>query len=46
MSTHENGPGGIHAKRIEADNVVSGVVLQKSERDAACVQSHIPIQLR
>jgi len=35
MSTNENGPGGIHAKRIEADNVVSGVQMQGGDTQTA-----------
>ncbi len=35
MSTNENEPGGIHARRIEADNVVSGVQIQGGEAQTA-----------
>ena len=35
MSTNENEPGGIHARRIEADNVVSGVQLQGGDAQIA-----------
>ncbi len=35
MSTHENEPGGIHARRIEANNVVSGVQIQGGDARAA-----------
>src|SRR5260370_645565 len=35
MSTNENEPGGIDAKRIEADNVVSGVQIQGGDAQTA-----------
>jgi hypothetical protein len=35
MSTNEHEPSGIHARRIEADNVVSGVQLQGGEAQTA-----------
>ena len=35
MSTNENEPGGIHVRRIEADNVVSGVQIQGGDTQAA-----------
>src|SRR5215472_7338239 len=35
MSTHESEPGGIHARRIEADNVVSGVQIQGGDAQTA-----------
>src|SRR5258708_7844267 len=35
MSTNGNEPGGIHARRIEADNVVSGVQIQGGDAQAA-----------
>jgi hypothetical protein len=31
MSTYGNEPGGIHARRIEADNVVAGVQIQRGD---------------
>jgi hypothetical protein len=35
MNTNENRPSGIHARHIEADNVVSGVQLQGGEAQTA-----------
>ncbi len=35
MSTNGNEPGGIHARRIEADNVVSGVQIQGGDVQTA-----------
>jgi len=35
MSTNEHEPGGIHARRIEADNVVSGVQIQGGDAQTA-----------
>src|SRR5260370_17515998 len=35
MSTNENEPGGIDARRIEADNVVSGVQIQGGDAQKA-----------
>jgi len=35
MSTHEHEPGGIHARHIEADNVVSGVQMQGGDAQIA-----------
>ena len=35
MSTHEHEPGGIHARRIEADHVVSGVQIQGGDARVA-----------
>src|SRR5215469_9842041 len=35
MSTKENEPGGIQAKHIEADNVVSGVQIQGGDAQTA-----------
>ena len=35
MSIHEHEPGGIHTRRIEADNVVSGVQIQGGEAQTA-----------
>jgi hypothetical protein len=35
MSTNGNEPGGIHAKRIEAENVVSGFQIQGGDAQAA-----------
>jgi hypothetical protein len=35
MSTNGNEPGGIHARRIEAENVVSGVQIQGSDAQTA-----------
>jgi len=35
MSTSEHEPGGIHAQRIEADNVVSGVQMQGGDAQIA-----------
>ncbi len=37
MTTEKNEPGGIHAKRIEADNVVSGVQIQGDAAQAAAL---------
>ena len=35
MSTHGNEPGGIHARRIEAENVVAGVQMQGGDGQTA-----------
>jgi hypothetical protein len=35
MSTHEHEPGGIHARRIEAENVVAGVQIQGGDGQTA-----------
>jgi hypothetical protein len=35
MSTNEHEPGGIHARRIEADNVVAGVQIQGGDAQTA-----------
>ena len=35
MSSNEHEPGGIHARRIEADNVVSGVQIQGGDAQTA-----------
>src|SRR6266481_2028346 len=35
MSTNEHEPGGIHARHIEADNVVSGVQIQGGDAQTA-----------
>ena len=35
MSTHEHEPGGIHARRIEAENVVAGVQIQGGDAQTA-----------
>ena len=46
MSTHEHEPGGIHARRIEADNVVSGVQMQGGDAQTASSLIHLAQSIR
>src|ERR1700694_4321418 len=41
MSTHGNEPGGIHARRVEAENVVFGVQTQGGTAQSASAVQHI-----
>jgi len=46
MSTHEHEPGGIHARHIEADNVVSGVQIQGGDAQTASSLIHLAQSIR
>src|SRR5260221_1914519 len=46
MSTNENEPGGIHARRIEADNVVSGAQIQGGDAKTASSLIHLAQSIR
>jgi hypothetical protein len=46
MSTHEHEPGGIHARRIEADNVVSGAQIQGGDAQTASSLIHLAQSIR
>src|SRR5215470_15543758 len=46
MSTHEHEPGGIHARRIEADNVVSGVQIQGGDTQTVSSLIHLAQSIR
>jgi hypothetical protein len=46
MSTNENEPGGIHARRIEADNVVSGAQIQGGDTQTASSLIHLAQSIR
>jgi hypothetical protein len=46
MSTHEREPGGIHARRIEADHVVSGVQMQGGDAQIASSLIHLAQSIR
>ena len=46
MSTSGNEPGCIHARRIEADNVVSGVQMQGADAQTAAALIHLAQAIR
>src|SRR5258708_3840964 len=46
MSTNEHEPGGIHARRIEADNVVSGAQIQGGDAQTASSLIHLAQSIR
>src|SRR5258708_28463879 len=46
MSTNENEPGGIHARSIEADNVVSGAQIQGGDAQTASSLIHLAQSIR
>jgi len=46
MSTSGNEPGGIHARRIEAENVVSGVQIQGGDAQTASSLIHLAQSIR
>ena len=46
MNTSGNEPGGIHARRIQADNVVSGVQMQGGDAQTAASLIHLAQAIR